>query len=132
MDRESKDQLLLLSKKIVVNGIHNLLPAVTDNHIYKEFTYFAYNQEKIKDISTNTKMRASYVQLTRCVLRFLSPSCYQNKLWNLGMENGQAVVKFILMLPQLCCLWLLEDNTSQGIFVSLELCFHALALVSLY
>ena len=104
------------------------LPQLTDSYTYKGFNYYSYSESRINEISSNAELTASYVQLVRCVLRFLAPSCYQNKLWNLGTENGQAVVKFILMFPRLCCNWL---DVSREIFVPLETCFHALALVSL-
>ena len=104
------------------------LPALTDTYTYKDFTYYSYNESRICEISSNAELTASYIQLLRCVLRFLAPSCYQNKLWNLGTENGQAVVKFILMFPRLCFNWL---DDSREIFVPLETCFHALALVRL-
>lgn len=127
-ERESKDHLLLISKRIVISQIiKEHLPALTDTYTYKGFAYYSYSQSRIFEISSNAELTASYVQLVRCVLRFLAPSCYQNKLWNLGTENGQAVVKFILMFPRLCCNWL---DDSREIFVPLETCFHALALVS--
>ncbi|XP_066917148.1 huntingtin-like isoform X4 [Clytia hemisphaerica] len=125
-DRENKDHLLLLSKRIVVNKILSTLPSISNTHEYREFTYFSYNKDKLVAMAS-VEERSEYLMTIRCVLRFLSPSCYQNKLWNLGHENGQAVARFILMLPQMCVHWINEQQ--QDVFVTLELCFHVTALL---
>jgi len=110
----------------VVKKIRDILPSVSSTYTYQGQTYFAYNQQALKELATDDQKRHLYLVLVRCILRFLSPSCYQNKLWNLAQENGVEVTRFVLMFPQMCCN---ELKNHQDVFVMLELCFQVIALV---
>lgn len=109
--------------------VHAILQGTVQECVYKDFSYLVFKENALRDLQSDRDRTRKYLLILRCVIKFLTPSCYYNQSWNLKMEDGLEVTKFILLLPLLCK----EDLCNhKDIFVTFEICFHALALVSIH
>ncbi|XP_057306791.1 huntingtin-like isoform X2 [Hydractinia symbiolongicarpus] len=125
-ESENKDQLLKITKTLVVKHISNIVEPLKDEIVFKSQTYTYYNEQKLSALFQNDKKIEKYFTLLKCVVRFLRLSCCYNQTWNLDMFNGYNIVFFVLVLPQLCTRNLQNKEDS---LIHLEICFESLSLL---
>ena len=60
-----------------------------------EFTLIDQSTVELKCSDTNWRVKC--LKLARCVIEFLSPSCYQNRRWKLSRDDCATLMEYAFM-----------------------------------